>query len=88
MEKTEMELERNKSTSGKDDWKKIEKNNPAIAPEVIYLEYILKMNIYPVSTSKHNLNHEEQIILLINRNGEGGLYLALKKPPVSVRGIG
>ena len=46
------------------------------------------MNIYPVSTSKHNLNHEKQIILLINRNGEGGLYLALKKPPVSVRGIG
>ena len=80
-----MQLERNKSTSGKDDWKKIEKNNPAIAPEVIYLK---KMNICPVSTSKHNLNHEKQIILLINRNGEGRLYLALKKPPVSVRGIG
>ena len=29
------------------------------------------MNVYPVYTSKHNLVHEKQIILLMTPNGEG-----------------
>ena len=36
------------------------------------------MNIYPAYISKHNFNHENRIILLMIRNGEGWHYLAVK----------
>ena len=48
---------------GKDDWKKFEKNNPTL---MCYM--LKKMTIYPAYISKHNLNHEKQIILLMISN--------------------
>ena len=39
--------------SEKDDWKKIEKNNVAVAKE----------KMYPAYVSKYNSNHEKQVIL-------------------------
>ena len=42
--------------SEKDDWKKIEKNNIAIALNVLYAK---KEKIYPAYVSKHNLNREK-----------------------------
>ena len=38
-----------------------------------------KLNKYPVYISKHHLNHENQITLLMIPNGEGCHYLANKK---------
>ena len=62
--------------SGKDDWKKFEKNNQGIALKVLYVK---KMTISPAYTSKCNSNHEKQIILLILPNGEGWHYIAVKE---------
>ena len=45
--------------SGKDDWKKFEKNNPTIA---LNISYVKNENICPDFNSKHNLKRE--IILL------------------------
>ena len=37
------------------------------------------MNIYPACISKHSLNYEKEIILLIISNEEGWHYLAVRK---------
>ena len=37
------------------------------------------MNIYPAFISKHNFNHENQIILLKILNGQRWYYLAIKE---------
>ena len=37
------------------------------------------MNIYPSYVSKHNLNYENEIILLMILNGEGWHYLAVNE---------
>ena len=55
--------------SGKDDWKKFEKNNPTIALNVLYAK--IEEKIYQAFISKHNSKREKQIILLMIRNGEG-----------------
>ena len=54
--------------SGKDGWKKFEKNNVTIVLNVLYVK---KEKIYPAYASKHNLNREKQVILLMVSNGEG-----------------
>ena len=61
--------------SGKDDWKKFEKNNPTIALNVLYAK--IEEKIYQAFISKHNSKREKQIILLMIRNGEGWRYLAV-----------
>ena len=62
-------------TSGKDDRKKSENNNPTIAINVWYAK---NEKIYPTYVSKHNLKSEKQIILLMIPNGKGWHYLAEK----------
>ena len=47
--------------------------------------YAKKENIYPAYVSKHNPNHERQVILLIITNGEGWHFI--KKVPALSRGI-
>ena len=54
-------------SSKKDDWKKFEKNNVAIALNVLYVK---KEKIYPAYVSKHNSNHGKQVILLMTSNGD------------------
>ena len=71
--------------SEKDDWKKIQKNNVAIALNVFYAQ---NGKIYPAYISKHNSNPEEQIILLVIWNGERQWhYLVVKKLSALLRGI-
>ena len=87
--------------SEKDDWKKFEKNNLAIALNVLYAK---KEKIYPTYVSKHNSNREKQVIILVipneekrDANSEGreakskGLrrwhYLAVKMLSELLRGI-
>ena len=53
--------------SEKDDWKRFEKNNVAIALNALYAK---KKYIYPPEVSKHNSNREKQVILLMVSNGE------------------
>ena len=68
----------------KDDWKIFWKNNIAIALNVLHAK---TEKLYPASISKHNSNHEIQIILLMIPNGEARHYLAIKKLSALLRGI-
>ena len=70
--------------SEKVDWKKFEKNNVTIALNVLYVK---KEKIYPAYVSKHNLNREKQVILLMVVNGEKWYYLAVKKLKIFLRGM-
>ena len=45
------------------------------------------MNIYSAYILKYNLNHENQIILLMIPNGEGWHYLAVKELSALSRGV-
>ena len=51
------------------DWKKIEQNNELIALNVLFVHRGTK-NISLAYKTKHNLNREEQVILLMISNGE------------------
>ena len=75
--------ERNFS-SGKDDWKQFEKNNVAIALNVLYPKKVKK---YPAYVWKHNSNHEKQVIFLMIPIGEGWQYSWTKKLLALLRGI-
>ena len=57
-----------KFPSENDNWKKIEKNNVATALLVLLKQK--KDKIYPAYLSRHNLNHEKQVIRLIISNRE------------------
>ena len=61
--------------SEKDDWKKFEGNNLAIALNVLYVK---NKKICPAFVSKDNLNREKQVIFLMIPNREGWHYLAVK----------
>ena len=52
----------------KKDWKKFQKNNVAIVLNILYAK---KEKIYPAYVSKHNSNHEKEVILLMIPNGQG-----------------
>ena len=53
--------------SAKDDSERFEKNNVTIAFNVSDAK---KRKLYPATFSKHNSNHEKQVILLMIVNGE------------------
>ena len=55
---------------------KIEKNNETIVLSVLYAK---REETYPADVSKHNSNHEKQVILLMIPNGEGWYHLAVRK---------
>ena len=61
-----------------DDWKTFEKNNPAIALNILYIK---EKEICPADILKINSNCEKQIILLMipNKEKEGWHYLAVRK---------
>ena len=63
-----MNIGRNKFFSRKKLLEKFEKNNVTITINVLYAK---KVKIYFAYVSKHNLNREKQVILLMipNRNG-------------------
>ena len=54
------------------DWKKIEQNNESIALNIFYVPYGTKK-------SKHNLNREELVILLMISSGEKWHYTAVTR---------
>ena len=77
----------------KDDWKKYEKYNVAIAFNVMYAE---QEKVYPAYVSKHQSDREKQVILLMIPNGEKHKaksgeqlfhYLVVKKLSALLRGI-
>ena len=59
---------------------KIEKNKRTILLNVLYAK-----KIHPAYLSKHNSNHEKEVICLLIPNGKGQHYPAVKKR--SGRGI-
>ena len=56
--------------SKKDDWKKFEKND-VMKNNAVNVLYAKKGKIYLAYVSKHNSNHEKQVILLMIPHGEG-----------------
>ena len=68
----------------KDDWKKFKKNNATIAFNVSHAK---KEKVYLAYVSKHNSNREKQVIILMTSNGEGWLYITVKKLPALLREI-
>ena len=62
--------------SEKDDWKRIEKNKVKTALNVLYAK---KEKMYPDYRSKHNLNREKQVIILMIPNGERREWSKSKK---------
>ena len=71
-------MERNKLSIKIDDWKTLEKNNPTIALNILYIR---EKEICLAYISKINSNCEKLIILLMipNEEEEGWHYLAVKK---------
>ena len=61
-----------------DDWRRFEKNNPAIAFNILLTK---QKEILPAYISNHKSTCEKQIVLLIitNEEKEGQHYLAVKK---------
>ena len=62
--------------SEKDNWKKFQKNNQIIVIKVLYPK---KQKLYLAYVSKHNLNQEKQVILLMIPIRKGWHYLAVRK---------
>ena len=72
--------------SHKEDWKKFESNNKSIALTIFYVSHNYK-EIRHAYASRHNLNLENQVILLKIREGKKRHYLAVKRLPALLRGI-
>ena len=68
------------------DWKNFEQNNKTIALNILYVPYNTE-EIRVVYKSKHNIKHENQIILLMITDDEKCHYLAVKSLPAILRGI-
>ena len=64
--------------------KKIEKNNRAIALNVLYAKKGKKFSVF---VSKHNSNCKKQVFLLVIPSGEGWYNITLKTLPALLRGI-
>ena len=62
--------------SGKDDWKKTEKNNLTIALNVLFVKI---EKIYPADFSKQNSMGEKQVITLMIPKWDRWNYLAAKR---------
>ena len=72
--------------SHKNDWNEFEKNNKAIALNILYVPHNTK-RIRHAYKSKHNLSCEIQVILLMIADGKKSHYLAVKKLSTLLRGI-
>ena len=60
------------------DWKKFELNNESIALNILYVPHKTK-KIHLAYKSKHNLTHENQVVLLMITNGEKWHYTAVTR---------
>ena len=61
-----------------EDWKRFDKNNPAIPLKVLYIK---EKEIRPIFISHHNSNYDERILLLMipNEEKKSWYYLSVKK---------
>ena len=64
-------------SSYRKDWKKFKSNNKSIALNILYVPYNTK-EIRHAYKSKYNLEHENQVILLMITDGKKWHYLAVK----------
>ena len=72
--------------SHKEDWNNFEKDNKSIALNVLYVPYNTQQ-IANAYLSKHNSDRENQVILLMIRDGNKLHYLAGKNLSALLRGI-
>ena len=70
----------------KKDWKKFRLNNKSIALNILFVPYNTKDMRYS-HRSKHNLKHENQIIILMITDGRKCHYLAVKSLSALFKGI-
>ena len=64
-------------TSGIRDWKKFERNNKAVALNILYVPFDTK-TINLACKSKYNRKHKNQVVLLMITNGRKWHCIALK----------
>ena len=67
-------------------WKKFEQNNESIALNILYIPHGTK-KISLAYKSKHNLNREEQVILLMISSGEKCHYTAVTRLSGLLKGV-
>ena len=72
--------------SPKEHWKKFESNNNSIALNILFVSYNAE-NIRLAYKSKHNLKHENQVILLMITDGKKWHFLAAKSFSSLIRGV-
>ena len=72
--------------SHKKDWKNSDSNNKSVALEILYVPHNTEKIRYAYK-SKYNLNHENQVILLMITDDEKWHYLAVKRLPALLRRI-
>ena len=68
------------------DWKKFELNNELIALNILHVPYKTG-KIHLAYKSKHDLNHEKQVVLLMITDGEKWNYLAVTRLSGLLRGV-
>ena len=61
--------------SEKDDWKKFDENDLAIALDILYVK---QEKINPAYVSKQNSKYEEKVVLLMIQSGRRWNYLAAR----------
>ena len=72
--------------SQKESWRKLELNKKLIVLNFLYVPYNTK-EIRHAYKSKYNLNHKNQLIILMFTDGEKWHYLAVKKLFALLRGM-
>ena len=68
------------------DWKKFEQNNQSITLNILYVLHKTR-KISHAYKSKHNLNREKQVILLMITNGEKWHFTAVTRLSGLLRGV-
>ena len=68
------------------DWKKFELNNELITLNILYVPHKTR-KIHLAYKSKHNLNREKQVALLMITDGEKWYYLAVKRLSGLLKGV-
>ena len=79
-------MKRNRFSSNRKDWKKLEPNNKSVALNTLHVPHNTK-EIRHAYKSKFNLNRENHVILLMIADGKKWHYLTVKSLSALFRGI-
>ena len=73
-------------SAGIKDWKRFEKNNKAVAFNILFVPHNEKL-INLAYKSKYNCKHKNQVVLLLIADGKKWHYTALKGEPTHKKSV-